>query len=147
VIVSETLNKTAIGTIPVVGEIILTFCGTLVTGILSCSLLYFFDRSELVKKLVRFADSLSMEGDVRYFREQALYFEEYAAKIMKIDIDKFREEVSIYDNLVFELTNITSTLELNDLLLKTHEKIGIKIPWEDDFDSFMLDKNSVLIFE
>jgi len=50
VLVNEAISKTPIGAIPIAGDIIQTFCGTLVTGIMSCTLLYFLDRNEKIKQ-------------------------------------------------------------------------------------------------
>lgn len=52
VLVSEAVNNTPIGKMPVLGGIIQTFCGAFVTRIMTCTLLYFLDRSKLMNKLV-----------------------------------------------------------------------------------------------
>lgn len=145
---SETIGKTAIGAIPTVGDIVQTFCGSLITGIMSCSLLYFLDRSEIMNKLVSALNSFrTASDDVNYFYRQAAYFESYAAEIMKIDIEKFREETAMYCSLADEIENVKSETELNSLLKNVIDKIGVKIPWEGEFDSFMRDRNVVLVFE
>ena len=48
-LVSQGIENTPILGIPVVGDIIPEFCGSFVTGIMTCSLLFFFDRSEVIK--------------------------------------------------------------------------------------------------
>ena len=146
--IGEVIGKTPVGTIPVVGEIIQTFCGTLVTGIMSCSLLYFFDRSEIMNKLVSKLNNLhAFSTEVNYFYQQAEYFEKYAAELMSIDIEKFREETELYYSFAFEVENAKSETELNTMLKNILNTIGVKIPWEGDFDSFMSNKNAVLVFE
>jgi len=147
-IVSEAVGNTAIRAIPVIGDVVQTFCGTLVTGIMSCTLLYFFDRSEIMNKLVRMFNTLhTVSTEVNYFYQQAVNFEKYAAELMKIDIEKFREEVSMYYSLVLDIENAKSETELNIMLKNALNTIGVKIPWEGDFDSFMSNKNAVLVFE
>lgn len=147
-LVSEAIGKTAIGAIPVVGDIVQTFCGTLVTGIMSCTLLYFFDRSHIMNKLVCILNNLhTVSTEVNYFYQQAAYFERYAAELMKIDIEKFREETEMYYSLALEIENAKSEAELNIMLKNVLNTIGVKIPWEGDFDSFMSNKNAVLVFE
>jgi hypothetical protein len=48
-LISEAIGNTPIGTIPGVGEILSgRFAEHLITGIMSCTLLYFFDRNEIV---------------------------------------------------------------------------------------------------
>lgn len=146
--VSEAIGKTPIGTMPVVGDIVQTFCGTLVTGVMSCSLLYFFDRSELMNKLVNKLNDLhTFSSEVNYFYRQAEYFERYAAELMSIDIKKFKEETELYYSFALEIENTTSEAELNIKLKNILNKIGVKIPWEGDFDSFMSNKSAVLVFE
>lgn len=147
-IVSEAVGKTAIGVIPVIGDIVQTFCGTLVTGIMSCTMLYFFDRSEVMNKLVHVLNNLhTVSTEVNYFYQQAAYFEKYAAELMKIDIKKFSEETAMYYSLALKIENAKSETELNIMLKSALDAIGVKIPWEGDFDSFMSNKNAVLVFE
>ena len=147
-LVGEAIGKTPIGAIPVIGDIVQTFCGTLVTGIMSCSLLYFFDRSEIMNKLVSKLNNLhTISASVNYFYRQAEYFERYAAELMNIDIEKFKEETKLYYSFALEIENTTSEVELNIKLKNILNKIGVKIPWEGDFDSFMSNKNAVLVFE
>ena len=147
-IVGEAVGKTAIGVIPVIGDIVQTFCGTLVTGIMSCTMLYFFDRSEVMKKLVHVLNNLhTVSTEVNYFYQQAAYFEKYAADLMKIDIKKFSEETAMYNSLALKIENAKSEKELNTILKNSLNELGVKIPWKGDFDSFMNNKNAVLVFE
>lgn len=150
VIISEAIGKTAIGTIPVVGDIVQTFCGTLITGIMSCTLLYFLDRNETINKLVKVLDNIhTIETEINYYRSQAAYFEEYAAKLMEIDIETFRQETTMYGNLTASINNIKSEDELNIILKNAFRTIGIKNSWDEynNFDDFVNDKNAVMVFE
>ena len=147
-LVAEALSKTPIAGIPIFGDIIQTFCGALVTGILSCTLLYFFDRSEIMNKLVCTLNKIqTIDTEVDYFCRQAEYFEKYAAELMSIDLDKFKEEILMYSNIVSELTESKNEEELNTLLKQALNLIGVQIPWEGDFDNFMNNKNLVMVFE
>lgn len=147
-LVVEALSKTPIAGIPIIGEIIQSFCGTLVTGILSCTLLYFFDRNDIMYKLVCALNNIhTIDTEVDYFYRQAEYFEKYAAELMNIDIDKFKEETLMYSNIALNITEGKNEEELNTLLKEALNLIGVKIPWEGDFGNFMNDKNLVLIFE
>lgn len=147
-LVVEALSKTPIVGIPIIGEIIQTFCGALVTGILSCTLLYFLDRNEIMNKIVYALNNIhTIDTEVDYFYRQAEYFEKYAAELMNIDVDKFKEESLMYSNIVSDLTEGKNEEELNRLLKKALNLIGVRIPWEGDFDNFMNDKNLVLVFE
>jgi len=147
VAVNEAIGKTVIAGIPVIGDIIRTFCGTLVTGIMSCTLLYFLDRSEIINKLVRLLDNLpSVSKEVDYFRKQADYFEKYAAELMEIDLEKFHKETEVYCSIASDLENAKDETELNALLKKAYAKIGITLPWQGDFDAFMGNKNNQLAY-
>lgn len=147
-VVSEAIRGSGIDIIPDIGDIVSSFCGTFVTGILSCSLLYFLDRSETMNRLVSVLNKVpSMSSEVEYFKRQAVFFEHYAAEIMQIDTKKFKEEADMYLSLASELETVEDENNLNILLRKATKLLGITIPWGDDFNSFMTDKDAVLVFE
>lgn len=146
-IVSEMIGKTAIAGIPVVGEVIQTFCGTLVTGIFSCSLLHYFDQSDTINKLVSILNNIpTISSQVDFYKKQAIYLEKYAAEVMEIDIDKFQSEINSFESFSIQVENATSESELNKILKNMFEEIGLKIPWEGDFEGFMQNRNSKLVF-
>lgn len=150
VLVSEAMENTPIGKIPVVGEIVQTFCGTLVTGIMSCSLLYFLDRSAIVNKLVASLNNMhTMSTEVAYFRDQAEYFEEYAAKLMDMDIESFRKETEMYNNLIISIDGAESESEINSIFKAAIKLLGGQLPWDESmsFDDFMSDKSQHLEFK
>src|SRR5699024_4888093 len=69
VLVNEAVSK--IVTLPVVGETVPAFCGAFISGIMSCTMLTFLDRSELVNKLMASLNNLrSIEDDINYYKEQ-----------------------------------------------------------------------------
>lgn len=145
---SEAIEKTPIGAIPVVGESVQTFCGTFVTGIMSCSLLYFLDRSETINKLVSKLDRLDiLNTGASYYIKQSKYLDKYAAELMNIDINKFREETDLYYSFALEIENIKSEDELNIKLKNILNNIEANMPWNGEFDDFMSDKNNRLVFE
>lgn len=152
VLVSEAVNDSTLGKIPVLGDAVQAFCGALVTGIMSCSLLYILDRNETVQKLVKFLDNLpTIEGDIQYFRQQAAYFEQYAAELMRIDLSQFQKETAVYTHVADTLSAAATEEELNTVLKNAMTALGIPLPWSksghDSFDSFMKDKNARLVFE
>ena len=150
-LVSEAIGKTPVAAIPVIGDIVKTFCGTLCTGIVSCTLLYFLDRSPVINKIVNMLNKIpTSEDNVRYFQEQALLFERYAAELMKIDLEKFKQETSAYNRIASQINENTSDEELNFILRRSLKQLGIEMSWEkshDSFDSFMSDKKSKMVFE
>lgn len=149
-IVSAALESTPIGKIPVIGDVVQTFCGTLVTGIMSCTLLMFIDRSNVSRKLVSFLNKIqTIDKDVLYYKHQAENFERYAAELMCIDIDRFEREVEAYSNAVQKIMKASDDKELNSALISIYKKLEIKTVWNgySSFDDFMKDKNSNMVFE
>lgn len=147
-IINEMISKSPIATVPVVGEILQTFCGTLVTGILSCTLLYFLDRSEYVQRIVIFLNSIpTTDSVVDFYKCQAAYLEEYAAQVANINVEKFREETAVFEDISVRINDYKTEGELLSSLLYMYKKYSIHIPWTGDFDSFMADKSNRLVFE
>lgn len=147
--VGDMIAKTGVGAIPVVGEIVQTFCSTLVMGIMSCSFLYLLDRNQTINKVVKALNSIPTVDDiVVYYKTQAKLLEEYCAKLMSIDLEKFKKEVASYSEAVSLLETATCQQELNVALKKVYAKLGLLPPYGkyDDIDAFMADPNSRLSF-
>ena len=147
--VGDLIAKTGVAAIPIVGDIVQTFCGTLVTGILSCSLLYLLDRNSAVNKIVHVLNSIPTVDDiVVYYRTQARLLEEYCAKLMDIDLAAFQKEVQSYGEAVSILEDAANEQELNFALRTVCKRleIGSLIGNHKDMDSFMADPNSKLKF-
>lgn len=150
VIVSEIIESTPIGAIPVIGDIVQTFCGSFVAGIMSCTLLYFLDRNELMQKLFSALNNLhTIETELQYFRQQADYFERYAAELMSIDLAQFRKETAFYGSIADRLASAATETELNTVLKQAMTEMGVKLPWHghESFQQFMADENAHLVFE
>lgn len=148
-IVGDLIAKTGVATIPVVGDIVQTFCGTLVTGILSCSLLYLLDRNSAVNKIVQVLNSIPTVDDiVVYYRTQARLLDEYCAKLMNIDLVAFQEEAQSYSDAVYILDNANNEQELNFALRTVCKRLNINSPIgsHENMNSFMADPNSKLKF-
>ena len=147
--VGDLIAKTGVAAIPVVGDIVQTFCGTLVTGILSCSLLYLLDRNSAVNKIVQVLNSIPTVDDiVVYYRTQARLLEEYCAKLMNIDLAAFQKEAQSYSEAVSILEDAANEQELNFALRTVCKRLEINSPIGNhkDMDSFMADPNSKLKF-
>lgn len=147
--VGDLIAKTGIAAIPVVGGIVQTFCGTLVTGILSCSLLYLLDKNSAVNKIVQVLNSIPTVDDiVAYYRVQARLLEEYCAKLMDIDLDTFKKETRSFGEAVFVLESANNQQELNFALRTVYKRLNIDLPIgsHKDMDSFMADPDSKLRF-
>lgn len=148
VMVNEAIDDTPVRRIPVIGGIVSNFCGTLVTGLMTCSLLYFLDRNPLINKLVSALDKLpSISAELNYYREQAAMFEAYAAQLMEIDIQHFKAEVQTYQELVQDIDSCSNEAELNVKLKKVLRAVGVSLPWQGNFSEFMQNRNNRLVFE
>ena len=146
VLVSEALSKTAIGAFPVVGEIVQTFCGSFVTGIMSCTLLYFLDTNPMVHKAVE-ALNMFKTGLTSYMerlQDEVAFLESYAAKLMNIDLDKFKEETACMNDMVQKLDVTMNDDSLIDSIKSVFKKMGWKPVYDnyDCFDDYMNDKNA-----
>lgn len=149
--VGELMSKTPIATIPEVGPVIVTFCSSLVSGLLSCTLLIFLDRSKFINDIINGLNELSslngLQTVVDNYREIADAFERLAAKLESFDIEKFRAETEEYSKIATKIGNAGSEQELNNILHSAYKIFNIKIPWKGDFDSFMGNKSNHLVFE
>lgn len=147
-VVSDAIGNTGIKTIPVICDIVPTFCGVLVTGILTCSLLYYMDRSKKINQLISVLNTLpTISTEVDFYKRQAAYFEAYAAELMRIDLAKFKSEVNTYSIIAKDLESSTDETSLNRILKNAIITLGIEVPWGDNFNDFMNDKSKVLRFE
>lgn len=147
--VSEMIAKTGVAAIPVIGNIVQTFCGTLVTGILSCSLLYILDKNSAVNKIVQILNSIPTVDDiVVYYRMQAQLLEEYCAKLMNIDLATFQKETQLYSEAVSILEDATNDHDLNFAIKTVYKRLEIKSPIGNhkSMDAFMADPKSKLKF-
>lgn len=150
VLVQEALTELPLGTLPLAEDAVPVFCGTFVTGIMSCTMLYFLDRSEMVNRLVASLNQIcTVEGDIAYYRNQARFFEEYAAKLEQIDLESFRKETAIYHNIAETIDQAQGEKELNAILKQAYLSYGLPLPWKDysSFDEAMQDPRMRLVFE
>ena len=150
VAVSDAISKTPVAAIPVLGDVVPAFCGAFVSGIMSCTFLYFLDRSPVINKLVKKLDGLhTIETEVNYYREQAECFERYAAELMEIDLEEFQRETTLYCNVATKLENAKNENDLSAILKNAYETLNISLPWgeHESFDSFMEDESAHLVFE
>lgn len=147
-LIDEAISKTSIGTIPIIGEIVQNFCGVLTTGIMSCTLLYYLDNSELINFLVTKMNAIpSVEKAIMSFRRQADLLEQYAAELMNIDLEAFKKEIQVFTSCAVRIDSAENQYELKAILYEAYSKLNIKIPWDGDFDSFMSNRNSTMVFE
>ena len=66
---------------------------------------------------------------------------------MNIGIEEFKREVKKYDEFAVKIENVQNDpARLNNLLKNMLDTMGVKLSWNGDFDTFMQDKNSRLVF-
>ena len=143
--VGELIGATPIGKAPEIGDIVRVFSSTLVSGLLSCTLLVFLDRSKFMNQIITKLNSVATE--VSNYREIADAMESLAAKIANLDIAKFRAETEKYNELALQINCVQSEEELHNLLLSAYKVFNIQIPWKGDFDTFMRNRTNQLVFE
>lgn len=149
-VIGGLIGETPVGKIPVIGDIVQIFCGTLISGILSCSLLFFLDKCPLVTKLVNFLNSIDkMDKTIEEMKRINVKLDCYAAELMNIDIETFKRETEAFNDSINDLDSCSTETELNAKLYKIYDEMNIRIPWDgyDSFDNFKKDKNARLVFD
>lgn len=148
IILGEAIGKTGIGTLPEIGEILQTFVTIFSTGVMSCTLLVILDRSEIINNIVHALNNFpSIERDITYFRHMAEYFEQYAAQLMKIDLEQFRRETSIYEDAVSRLENIKDISAFNVAIKDVTKQLSLALPYSGNFNKFMSNRKNRLVFQ
>ena len=146
--VTEAISKSPIGQLPIVGGVASAFCGALVSGILSCTLVHLIDKADEVWDLFKkFDPCAAINKDIEYYKRQSVLLDNYAAQLMELDIDTFRKETAAYNNVADLISNAKSEEELHRILLDTFDRLEIEKPYEGSFDDFMEDEDAVLVFK
>lgn len=147
-LIQEAISK-AIPPIPIISEILPIFMGTMITGIMTVSFIYFIDNSATVKKIVEFLNQFTgkIELTLEYYKEANRVLNAYVAKLVSIDIEAFENEIESIHEINIMLSNTTDSNEFSDILYKILDQRGLKLQFNnfEEFDEFMNDKDSVLI--
>ena len=142
--IGNLINKTPLGTIEGVGEIIERFLSVLVSGLFSCTVLIMIDRSKYINNII---DRLNNYGSFsRSLKELSKAYKNIAIELSKYDIDSFEIELNNYETKIQQLIYVSDeelSIILEDLFIDLH----IDTPWTGDFDTFMSDKNNCLVFD
>lgn len=150
ILVNEAVANIPITTIGLMGETMPTFCGVFVTGIMSCTLLLYLDRSERINRLVKSLNDIhTVETELNYFTRQAEYFEAYAAQLMKIDLERFKRETAAFNLIEKKISSVQSEAELKSVLKEIYTSKNLPLPWDGftNFDTFMNNKSARLVFQ
>ena len=74
-------------------------------------------------------------------------FAQYLEQLRQIDLEQYKKEIFEFEKIVSIFAKAESEKELNVLLLEKFEELGIKKPWEGDFNKHMSNKQGKLVFE
>ncbi len=147
---NQLLTDSPVGGIPIVGSILPSMIGLIVTGIMSCSFLYLFDRSEIIKKAIDFMNNLPTIDNFNYnLKKQGEYLDRYLAELVNIDFELFKKQETAFSDVAHQLSLAGSHEETNACLINVYNQLGIDLPWKGykDLDDFMDDEDSVLVFD
>lgn len=150
-IVSEAMSQIPALKIPIIGDVLPQFTGALVTGLMSVSLLYFLDHSKMVQKLVTWMNTLKSQLDYKIEYYKQVYEEvcKYAAKLAEIDLEEFRAQASLVQEIGDRLSRPMNSQQLNMELTEFVQKLDIKLAYDGSIkglDNFMNNKDAVLKF-
>jgi len=147
--VSELWRKTPLVGIPVVSDIVPTFCSVLVTGIMSCSFLYLLDHNKILKKGIDYLNNLpDIDNFAASLKKQGELLDRYLSELAKIDFEQLETQEKEFAFAANQLSVCATAEETNACLHSIYKKMNLTLPWNGyaDFDSFMNDKNSRLVF-
>lgn len=89
----------------------------------------------------------ALDDTIEAFRRVKEALTEYLTELQKIDIERFNAETAAFQQFESSLITTSDEGELNALILRTFDELGINKPWEGDFDDFMSDKSNKLKFD
>lgn len=122
--------------------IISTFAGTLCTGFLTISLLFYIDNDPFGK----FFDLIYGAKDESLKRQGAI-FKKYCAELQTVDLQQFEYETNYMFSLSSELASAEDGATMNRILKKAVADLGLPVLWGDGaLDEKMRDSSWVLRF-
>lgn len=123
--------------------IIATFCGSMCTGLLTVTFLFYIDHNPFGMAI----DSL-YDPAIQSYQEQARLFVQYCAELKKLNIDEFTRQAEQAYSIAMKLCSIQSSSILNAELKQTMKAMNITSPWgEGTLESFMNNPDQRLIFQ
>lgn len=147
-IIQNQLSKIIL--IPALKNIVPIFIGSLTTGLLSVSILYYMDNSKIISKFIDYINNrhLTNKDVLNNYIEINEKLDRYAAELAEIDYEEYQKDLIYLKNLNESLSNTEDSLEINKILTKAIEDKGIKLQYStmEEMDLFMNDLDSKLIF-
>lgn len=130
---SSSIHSTGIAMIPIVGSILVDiipiFAGTLLTGLVSVTFLYYMDNSDSIQKLIKFINTMSedcFDRALKTISDANRLLDEYIARLCRIDVDKLRERVADIHEINLALMNGD-----NNALYRYCDKNNIKLQFSN----------------
>lgn len=149
ILIQEAITK-LVGTVPIVQDVLPSFLGTVVSGALTVTLLYFMDHSPIVQKIVEFLNEFRNKFDVAldYFDQVNTQLNEYVSKLAEIDYASFEKQVNDLHRINQMLDNADNVDDLNTTLFEIIRSKKIHLPFNNmnELDHFMNDPSAQLIF-
>lgn len=148
--VNQLLTDCPVGKVPVVGEILPTFCSVLVTGIMSCSFLYLLDHNKGIKKVVKMLNNLPDIDNFNYaLKKQGELLDQYLAELMNLDLMTLKKQQHAFSAAANQLSLAKTPEEANTCLRNIYSNLGMELPWKGyrDLDSFIADRKARLVFK
>jgi len=151
-IVTEAMSKIPALNIPIIGEVLTTFIGASVTGLMSVSLLYYIENSKQIKKIVDWLNQFksSFDHKLDYFKKVHASLIAYVAELENIDLDYFKLQVEMTNEIANQIEHTTSDQEINLTLSNIVEKYNVYLAYDGTIgglDDFMDDSNTILEFK
>lgn len=152
-LVGEALARTPLKTIPVLGDIVISFVSAMVSGILSCTLIYELDTGDLCRQLAAFVQGMlhpleAYDARIAYYHEALEKLEAYSAQLLQLDLERFKKETALVSRIARGIGSAGSLQELNRLLEADLEALQVKVEYgsHEDLDAFMKDGKGTLRF-
>ena len=141
-IIVGTLVSQQIESISILGGVIPEFIGTMVTGCLSCTLLYFLDSSPWVRQAADFINKITSNSTIT-LKQLNNQIDEFNQELMKIDLEKSQRETSEFVKIADTLILTNDENKQSEILIQF---VGKNLPWTGNFDDFMSNCDNKLIF-
>jgi len=151
-VVMEAMRKIPALNIPIVGEVLTTFVGASVTGLMSISLIYYIENSKSVKKIMDWLNQAkssvdSKIDDLKKLNEDLLL---YVATLENIDLDQFSKQIEMTREIATKIYAVDSDIEINRTLSEIVKRYDIHLSYDGTINGltdFMNDPTSTLQFK
>ncbi|MEG0772684.1 hypothetical protein [Clostridium sp.] len=146
---SSFLQSSGIAAIPIIGgvlvDIIPIFAGTILTGLLSVTFIYYMDHAESIQKLISFINKISedcFDRSLKTIKEANRLLDEYISELCSVDIEKLREQVADIHEV-----NLAIHYGDTDALYKYCDNNGINLQFHntEEFVNLMLSSEALEI--